>query len=93
MRRNRIEEPASFTDEANAQGLSQLLDPVEPKSKHTYDADAKDGTYVPMRRWYCRNRVNCKGRAAWTGWEQLTDAPTCPDCGGAMHWVQWLGRR
>lgn len=58
-----------------------------------YHADAKPGMFVPKRRWHCMGRhQGCKGRVAFTGWEQLEKRPQCPLCQGEMEWNQWMVR-
>jgi hypothetical protein len=105
-----MNEPTSFTDQANAEGLQSLVTgkkrtrkpPVgvapEPKPRRektdefVYDAAADQRAWVPQRQWYCLNRTNCKGRAKYTGVEQLLEHPVCPLCGHEMRWNQWLVR-
>jgi len=105
MRKTRIVDDAdvSFTDVANAEGLADLFAPIPHtiptpsvrRTKLVSDEEwkpptPKDGTLIPKRRWYCANRQTCKGRAEFTGWDQLLDRPMCPQCQGDMIWVQWL---
>lgn len=57
--------------------------PVEltPVSQHTLKA---------KRIWFCtQRREGCRGMSPFLSWKQLTNKPTCPNCGADMIWHQW----
>lgn len=57
--------------------------PVErfPVNQHTLKA---------KRIWFCaQRREGCRGMSPFLSWKQLTNKPTCPNCGADMIWHQW----
>ena len=99
----KIQDDISFTDAANAAGLSRLAAgkktssivriPIQKEKRdiEQYDAPARDVKLVARRRWQCMNRkMNCKGRLEFVGWSELLDKPICPKCNSEMNWYQWL---
>ena len=68
------------------------LDLPEDEVVPEVDLPSKPDTVrlVAKRIWFClERRSGCKGLSPFLGWEQLLDAPTCPNCGAGMNWHQW----